>query len=258
METQEAFDTLLKTANTELDKVQQQGAAYFASGDTAHVRDAADRVERIQGVIQAVGQLQALWEKAMTPEAPTKKSHPMESTHQRTPPRMKTPQEANYLPHIQLLNYSELINFWWITTNPSIWVWDTLFKNQNQTEWFHGRKIAENFSAAKPGDFIFGYQSGPVMKIVALAMITKGLYERNDFMAIDIQGIGPGLLENPVPWSIAKRAIPNSEPVHCNAQGTLFRLSVDEAKTLARLVKEAGNHVNMPEEFKLIQESIWS
>ena len=89
-------------------------------------------------------------------------------------------------------------------------------------------------------------------------MITKGLYERNDFMAIDIQGIGPGLLENPVPWSIAKRAIPNSEPVHCNAQGTLFRLSVDEAKTLARLVKEAGNHVNMPEEFKLIQESIWS
>ena len=67
MNPKEAFDTLLKTATYELEKRQQAGAVYFASVDTVHIREAVDRVERIQSLIQALHQLQGQW-KQMFPE----------------------------------------------------------------------------------------------------------------------------------------------------------------------------------------------
>ncbi len=103
METQEAFDTLFKAASAELEKVQQEGATYFASGDTAHVRDAADQVERIQAVILAVGQLKDLWEKAIPFEAPTITPNPIVIMNQTTPPGMKTLRERFGLPILQAL-----------------------------------------------------------------------------------------------------------------------------------------------------------
>lgn len=48
MNSQEAFDSLLKIAEDGLAKTQQAGATYFASGDTLHVREAVDRVEKFK------------------------------------------------------------------------------------------------------------------------------------------------------------------------------------------------------------------
>src|SRR5450759_340061 len=104
METQEAFDRLIKTATAELEKVQQEGAAYFASGDTAHVREAADRVERIQTVINAFVPLKNLWEKAIPVDLPIFPPDPNENQHHRTPPGMRTPQDRYWLPILQTLS----------------------------------------------------------------------------------------------------------------------------------------------------------
>lgn len=103
MEAKESFASLLKVAATELEKVQQEGATYFASGDTAHVREAADRVEKIQAVIHAVGKLKDLWENALPIEVPVIRSQRIEEVHQRTPPGMKTSQERYWLPILQAL-----------------------------------------------------------------------------------------------------------------------------------------------------------
>jgi hypothetical protein len=103
METKEVFDTLIKAATTELEKVQQEGSAYFASGDTIHVREAADLVEKIQAVIHAVGQLKDLWDKAIPIEGPIIRPLPLEKQYQRTPRGIKTPQERYWLPILQAL-----------------------------------------------------------------------------------------------------------------------------------------------------------
>lgn len=103
MNPKEAFETLLKTANVELEKTQQAGAAYFASGDTVHIREAADRVERIQSLIQVLHQLQVQWKQLIpyqTASAPTLSFDP---PIQRTPPGIKTPQEQYRLPILQAL-----------------------------------------------------------------------------------------------------------------------------------------------------------
>jgi len=103
MNPKEAFDTLLKTATYELEKTQQAGAAYFASVDTVHIREAADRVERIQSLIQALHQLQGQWEQMFPELSPTAPSLPHNPPTQRTLPGIKTPQEQYRLPILQAL-----------------------------------------------------------------------------------------------------------------------------------------------------------
>lgn len=103
MNPREAFETLFKAANVELEKTQQAGAAYFASGDTVHIREAADRVERIQSLIQVLRQLQGQW-KQLFPEPPLSAPPlPFDPPVQRTPPGIKTPQEQYRLPILQAL-----------------------------------------------------------------------------------------------------------------------------------------------------------
>jgi hypothetical protein len=103
MNPKEAFDTLIKTANVELEKTQQAGAAYFASGDTVHIREAADRVERIQSLIQALHQLQGQWKQLIPYQTPSAPPLPFDPPKQRTPPGLKTPQEQYRLPILQAL-----------------------------------------------------------------------------------------------------------------------------------------------------------
>jgi hypothetical protein len=69
METQEAFASLLKAATAEFEKVQQEGSAYFARGDIAHVRESADRVERIKRLISSLEQIQSEWV-SLLPDTP--------------------------------------------------------------------------------------------------------------------------------------------------------------------------------------------
>ena len=145
---------------------------------------------------------------------------------------------------------------WWVTTNPNYWTWDNMFSNVDGEVFFWRGKIVNNFKVIREGDLIFGYQSSPVREIVTLAYVEKELHESLEFQGegIVLRGIGDGLLENPVKWDEIRDVIPGSEPLRCNAQGTLFKLTDEEARKLAILVKQAGNRIKIPNRLDSIEE----
>jgi hypothetical protein len=104
MKSEEAFECLINLAQKANQELLDSGAAYFTNGDTAHVRETADRVERIQTVINAFVQLKNLWEKAIPVDLPIFPPDPNENQHQRTPPGMRTPQDRYWLPILQTLS----------------------------------------------------------------------------------------------------------------------------------------------------------
>jgi hypothetical protein len=55
-------------------------------------------------------------------------------------------------------------------------------------------------------------------------------------------------LANPVGWTtlVDNPVLKDSEPIFFRAQGTLFRVSLEEAQELMRLLQEAGNEVALP------------
>jgi hypothetical protein len=142
--------------------------------------------------------------------------------------------------------------FWLMVANEttSAWSWQILF---DKGEWFFGKRtLARNFEAARPGDFIFGYQAGPHKQIVALARIEQELEGREENGAIK-EGIlikPVKMLAHPLDWRklAAHPALKNSEPVKMNARGSMFHLSVDEARALADMLNDEGNQVTLPTE----------
>lgn len=139
--------------------------------------------------------------------------------------------------------------FWWITANEKEWTWKTLF---DEGEWcFMKRRPARNFKAAKPGDLIFGYLASPHKQVVAIARVEAGLDTR-DFKGVErecivIKPIGE-MLPHPLGWRdiLENSILQESEPVKSNAQGTLFRLTYEEANELRNLLNEGGNSVTLP------------
>lgn len=104
MNAKEAFAALLKISAEELQKVQQKGAAYFASGDTTHVREAADRVEKIQILLLEIRELKEHWELIIPdPVQDTVQPIPPQLQIERTPPGQKTPPEQYWVPILQVL-----------------------------------------------------------------------------------------------------------------------------------------------------------
>jgi predicted RNA-binding protein with PUA-like domain len=142
--------------------------------------------------------------------------------------------------------------FWLMVANEttSEWSWQVLF---DRGEWFFGKRtLARNFEAAKPGDLIFGYQAGPQKQVVALARVEQGLEERKENGAFK-EGllIKPlEMLEHPLDWRrmAAHPSLRNSEPVKTNARGSMFRLTVDEARALTDMLNAEGNSVIWPTE----------
>lgn len=70
MDTNEAFETLLKNAGAELEIAQQMGADHFTRGDTPQVRKCVDRVEKLQSLVRSVYELQSQWQD-LIPELPS-------------------------------------------------------------------------------------------------------------------------------------------------------------------------------------------
>jgi predicted RNA-binding protein with PUA-like domain len=142
--------------------------------------------------------------------------------------------------------------FWLMVANETTtaWSWQTLF---DAGEWFfEKRNLARNFEAAKPGDFIFGYQAGQPKQIVALARVERELEKREE-------GGAPkeGLLIKPMKMLarpldrrkfVTHPVLMNSEPVRTNTRGSMFRLTLDEARALADLLNAEGNDVTLPTE----------
>jgi MoxR-like ATPase len=142
--------------------------------------------------------------------------------------------------------------FWLMVANETTtnWNWQTLF---DAGEWFfEKRNIPRNFEAARPGDLIFGYQAGQPKQIVALARVERELEEREE------GGVTKeGLLIKPVKMLarpldrqkfVTHPALLNSEPVRTNTRGSMFRLTLDEARALADLLNAEGNDVTLPTE----------
>jgi DNA polymerase III delta prime subunit len=140
-------------------------------------------------------------------------------------------------------------SFWWMVANEetSDWRWETLFERR---EWFfEKRNLARNFAAAKPGDFVFGYQAGSRRQVVALVRIASPL-ETSTWDGQQKEGIllkPVQWLSHPLDWKTVAAAprLKESEPVRLNTRGSMFRLSVEEANELARMLNEEGNEVNL-------------
>ena len=148
-------------------------------------------------------------------------------------------------------------SFWWITTNPAIWVWNHMFTKASGEEFFRQRTVEEYFEIAKPGDFVFGYSASPNKQLVALAYVKRGYPNNHVRGGILIAKATDSLLPRPVPWGSIVDAIPYSEPVLRNAQGTLFKLTHNEAKELARLIRERGNPTNLYPNLVGVQNTLW-
>jgi 5-methylcytosine-specific restriction endonuclease McrBC GTP-binding regulatory subunit McrB len=123
-----------------------------------------------------------------------------------------------------------------------------LFEDGEQ--FFTARRIARNFRDARVGDLVFGYLSHPHKKVVALARVKEDLHSRivND---AEVEGIvvePVARVAHPVDWAtlVTNPVLENSEPISFRAQGTLFRVGLDEAQELIRLLREAGNKVELP------------
>ncbi|HEX8072154.1 MAG TPA: AAA family ATPase [Pyrinomonadaceae bacterium] len=139
--------------------------------------------------------------------------------------------------------------FWLMVANETTtdWSWQTLF---NKGEWFFGkRNLARNFEAAKPGDLIFGYLARPHKQIVALARVAQELEEReeNGMLKEGLLIKPERMLAHPLDWHefINHPALKRSEPARMNARGSMFRLTVDEARSLADLLNAAGNNLTL-------------
>lgn len=138
--------------------------------------------------------------------------------------------------------------YWWISANEKIWTWETLFKEGEQ--FFTAKRIARNFRQAKAGDLVFGYLSHPHKKIVALARIQEELHTREE-EGKDVEGIVIEPVKqfaHPVGWAtlLNNPILKDSEPITFRAQGTLFKVTLEEAQELARLLVDAGNKVDLP------------
>lgn len=142
------------------------------------------------------------------------------------------------------------VNYWWITANEKLWHWRKLFEKGD--EFFGRRRIAKNYANVKVGDLIFGYLANPHKQIIAIARVKEELHSRQEEQEEneEVEGIlirPERMLDHPIGWqTISENPILGaSEPVKNHAQGTLFRLTADEAQELERLLREAGNRLEL-------------
>ena len=130
-------------------------------------------------------------------------------------------------------------NVWWVVANPKIHDWEALFKD-GEVDFNYGR-FQRNYPQLKPGDLVIGYQSNPTKQIKVLAEVTKGMesFDSNEpkitikpFKLIENGLTYQELLDDPI--------MKNSEPLRNRCQGTLFKLSEDEAQHYKYLQSEKG------------------
>ncbi|HZH29908.1 MAG TPA: AAA family ATPase [Pyrinomonadaceae bacterium] len=140
--------------------------------------------------------------------------------------------------------------FWFMVANETKteWSWQLLF---DRGEWFFGKgHLSRNFEAAKPGDLIFGYMASPRRQVVALARV-EGRLETREEDGKPKEGIlikPLAMLAHPLDWHkfISHPSLRNSEPLKMNARGSMFRLTVEEARALADLLNAEGNDISLP------------
>jgi 5-methylcytosine-specific restriction protein B len=127
--------------------------------------------------------------------------------------------------------------YWWIVGSPAKgWRWDMLF-DEGTVDYSYGR-LRRNFPLVRPGDLVFGYQSTPDKKLVALARVSRGLETREGKQTIALEPllkIDNGLTYDEL---LADPILKSSEPIRFRNQGTLFALTNEEAEHCLALLTE--------------------
>jgi 5-methylcytosine-specific restriction enzyme B len=126
---------------------------------------------------------------------------------------------------------------WWIVANPKEWNWDRLFK-EKRVSYRYGR-LRRNYPHVKSGDLVIGYQSTPDKRVVALARVSQAFGEHGrKEPSIEIEAVAP--IQNGLTYDelAADRVLKGSEPMRFRNQGTLFKLTVDEADYALSLLVE--------------------
>ena len=126
---------------------------------------------------------------------------------------------------------------WWIVANPKEWNWDQLFRKK-RVGYRYGR-LRRNYPHVKIGDLVIGYQSTPDKRVVALARVAQafGQHGGKD-PTIEIEAVAS--IKNGLTYEelAADRVLTGSEPMRFRNQGTLFRLTADEADYALSLLAE--------------------
>jgi len=133
---------------------------------------------------------------------------------------------------------SEVHGYWWLNANPKIWsfsdiaigdVYSYTLYNDNGNK----RRIFQNFLDVKTGDFLIGYESNPVKKIVALGRFVaeqdgeKIYYEK-------VEG-----LASPIDYQVVKSCPELAKMEYfSNPQGSLFKLTKGEYDFIMDLIRE--------------------
>lgn len=104
--------------------------------------------------------------------------------------------------------------------------------------------ILANYFRIKQGDLLVGFQSTPDKRVVALAMVKKGFTgHEGDAPPIETKPLvhlKHGLTYDEL---AADSVLKNSKPVRVRNQGTLFRLTSNEAERLLSLLAERDQEV---------------
>lgn len=128
---------------------------------------------------------------------------------------------------------------WLIVANPKQWSWGDLFKDGKID--FGYRRLKRNYPKVQVGDLVFGYESSPTKRLVALARVSRafGVAEGKDAPTIDLEPLHP--IEDGPTYDdiVTDEVLSKSEAVFNGFQGTLFALSGAETQRLSTMVGQA-------------------
>ena len=141
------------------------------------------------------------------------------------------------------------VNYWWLNAKPNVWSFSELDIGDEESYTTRNddgnlRMVPQNFKDAKPGDLVIGYESFPVMKVVALctvSQILEGESEREEVFFKKTEN-----LENPIDYAVLKNhpKLANMEVLK-HRGGSLFKLTKEEYDTIISLIR--GEEEQSPE-----------
>lgn len=133
---------------------------------------------------------------------------------------------------------TEGFHCWWLTANPKIWSFSDMPVGEVESYSLYNdngnkRRIFQNFLDAKAGDMIIGYESTPVMKIVAIGRVTAE-QDGEELYFEKVEG-----LASPIDYQTL-RECPELERMEFfqNPQGSLFKLTRGEYDFIMDIIRD--------------------
>ncbi len=138
------------------------------------------------------------------------------------------------------LSENKDVHYWWLNASPKYWAFSKISVGEVE-EWTlynengNKRHIFQNFIDAKEGDYVIGYESNPVKKIVALLRVSAD----NNGESLPFEKVED--LVNPISYADFKDCpeLQNMEFL-VNPNGSLFKLSAEEYDFLMDIIREAN------------------